>query len=118
MDLTRIEWRGGMSCRRSSGRAGVGDPGSKRGSSSLTCSSSTCSFEGDLGEVSKISGGWIEKSKRGLRVFIEGRYDSSRKISKTDEVVREERKWECSTKEWCFQKTTLRETWRRRETRS
>ena len=92
MDLTQVEWRGGMSCGGSSGGAGAGDPGSKLDSSYSTCSSSTCSFEGDLGEVSKISGGWIEKSKRGLRVFIEGRYDSSRKISKTDEVVREERK--------------------------
>ena len=72
-----------MSCGGSSGGAGAGDPGSKWGSSSLTCSSSTC-----LGEVSKISG---ERSKGGSTVFIEGTIDSSGKISKTNEVVREER---------------------------
>ena len=52
-----------MSCARSSSGAGARDPGSKLGSTSLTCSSSTCS---------KISGGWIEKSIGGSRVIIEG----------------------------------------------
>ena len=84
MDLTRVEWRGGMSCGGSSGRAGAGDPGSRWGSSSSTCSSSTYP-----GEASKIS---REKSKRGSKVFVEGTRDSSGKISKTKEVVREERK--------------------------
>ena len=37
MDLTRVEWRGGMSCEGSSGRAGAGDPSSKWGSSSSIC---------------------------------------------------------------------------------
>ena len=84
MDLTRVEWRGGMSYGESSGGAGTGDPGSKWGSSSSTCSSSTC-----LGEASKVSG---ERSKGGSKVFVEGTRDSSGKISKTEEVVREERK--------------------------
>ena len=84
MDLTRVEWQGGMSCGGSSSRAGAGYPGSKWGSSSLICSSATC-----LGETSKISG---EKSKGGLKVFVEGTRDSSGKISKTKELVKEERK--------------------------
>ena len=84
MDLTRVEWRGGMSYGGSSGEAGAGDPGSKWGSSSSTCSSSTC-----LGEASKVSG---KRFKGGSKVFVEGIRDSSGKISKTDEVVREERK--------------------------
>ena len=83
MDLTWVEWQGGMSCGGSSGGAGAGDPDSKWGSSSLTCSSSTC-----LGKASKISG---ERSKGGSKVFVEGTRDSSGKISKTEEVVREER---------------------------
>ena len=82
MDLTRVEWQGGMSCGGSSGEARAGDPGSKWGSSSSTCSSSTC-----LGEASKIS---RERSKGGSQVFVKGTRDSSRKISKTKEVVREE----------------------------
>ena len=85
MDLTRVKWQGGMSCGGSSGGAGAGDPGSRWGSSSSTCSSST-----NLGEASKISEGWIEKSKGELRVFVEETRDSSRKISKTEEVIREE----------------------------
>ena len=51
-----------MSCAKSLGGAGVGDPSSRLGSSSSTCSPSTYSLEGDLGKASKISGGWIEKS--------------------------------------------------------
>ena len=84
MDLTRVEWRGGMSCGGSSGGARAGDPGFKWGSSSSTCSSSTC-----LGEASKISG---ERAKGGSKVFVEGTRDSFGKISKTEEVVKEERK--------------------------
>ena len=84
MDLTRVEWRGGMSCGGSSGGVGAGDPGLRWGSSSSTCSSSTC-----LGEASKIS---REKFKGGSKVFVEGTRDSFGNISKTDEVVREERK--------------------------
>ena len=86
MDLTRVEWRGGMSCGRSSGGAGAGaeDPGSRWGSLSSTCSSSTY-----LREASKISG---ERSKGGSKVFVEGARDSSGKFSKTKEVVRKERK--------------------------
>ena len=79
MDLIRIEWRGGMSCGGSLGRAEAGDPGSRWGSSSSTY----------LGEASKIFG---ERSKGGSKIFVEGTRDSSRKISKTEEVVREERK--------------------------
>ena len=85
MDLTRVEWQGGMSCGRSSGGATVGDPSSKWGSSSSTCSSFTCPEE-----ASKISRGWIEKPKGGSRVFVEETWDSSGKISKTEEVVKEE----------------------------
>ena len=84
MDLTRVEWRGGMSCGGSLGGAGAGDPGSKWGSSSSTYSSSTC-----LGEASKIS---RERAKEGSKVFVEGTKDSFGKISKTEEVVREEGK--------------------------
>ena len=84
MDLTRVEWRGGMSCGGFSGGAGAGDPGSKWGSSSSTYSSSTC-----LGEALKIS---RERSKGGSKVFVEGTRDSSRKFSKIEEVIREERK--------------------------
>ena len=84
MDLTQVEWRDGMSCGGSSDGAGAGDLGSRWGSSSSTCPSSTC-----LGEASKISG---KRSKGGSKVFVEGTRDSSRKIYKTEEVVREERK--------------------------
>ena len=57
MDLTRVEWWGGMSCARSLGGVGAGDPSWELGGSSLTCSSSTCSLKGDLRESSKISCG-------------------------------------------------------------
>ena len=89
MDFTQVEWRGGMSCGGSLGEAGAGDPGSKWGSSSSTCSSSTFSSSTYPGETSKISG---ERSKGGSKVFVEGTRDSSRQISKTEKVVREERK--------------------------
>ena len=47
-----------MSCARSSGGVGAGDPSSGLG---LGSSSSTCSLKGELGKGSVISGGWIEK---------------------------------------------------------
>ena len=55
MDLTRVEWRGGMFCVRSLGGARPGDP-----SLGLGNSSSTCSLKGELGKRSNISGGWTE----------------------------------------------------------
>ena len=51
-----------MSCARSLGGAGAGDPSSRLGSLSSACSSSTCSLKGELGKGSRISGGWTEKS--------------------------------------------------------
>ena len=79
-----------MSCARSSGEAGVEDPRSGFGSSSSTCSSSTCSLKGELGMRSRISSGWIEKSTGesgattgGLGADIEGICASSGKRSKT-----------------------------------
>ena len=51
-----------MFCERSSGGARVGDLSLGLGSSSLTCSSSTCSLKDELGKGSWISGGWTEKS--------------------------------------------------------
>ena len=51
MDLTQVEREGGMSCVRFSGGVGAGDPSSGLGGLSSTCSSFTCSLEGDLGEV-------------------------------------------------------------------
>ena len=73
-----------MYCARSSSEARVGDPGSKLGSLSSTCSSSTCSLEGDLGEASKISDGWTKNSIGGLGAIIEGIFGSSRKRFKTE----------------------------------
>ena len=61
MDLTRVEWRGGMSCGGSSGGAGVGDLGSKWGSSSSTYSSSTC-----LGEDQK----YLEKGPKDDQKYL------------------------------------------------
>ena len=90
-----------MSCARSSGEAGAGDPSSGLGlgSSSSTCSSSTCSLKGELGKGSVISGGWTEKSTResgattgGLGAATEGICASSGKRSKTEEEDREARK--------------------------
>ena len=79
-----------MPCARSLGRAEAGDPSLKLGSSSSTYSFSTYLFKGDLGEVSKISGGWIEKFIGGLEATIEGIYDSFEKSSKTEKVNRKE----------------------------
>ena len=88
-----------MSCARSSGGAGVGDPSSGLGSSSSTCASSTCSLKGELGKGSKVSGGWTEKSIGRSRATIggsgavtEGICASSGKRSKTEEEDREARK--------------------------
>ena len=60
------------------------DPGSKLGSLSSTCSSSTCSLNGDLGKASKISDGWTKNSIGGLGEIIEGIFGSSRKRFKTE----------------------------------
>ena len=78
-----------MSCARSSGKTGAGNPSLGLGGSSSTCSSSTCSLERDLGETSKISSGWTKKTIGGSRAIIEGICGSSRKRSKTEEVDRE-----------------------------
>ena len=80
-----------MSCVRSSGEAGARDLSSRLGSSSSTCSSSTCSLKGELGKGSRISGGWTEKSIGELGVATEGICASSRKSSKTEEKDREAR---------------------------
>ena len=86
---------------RSSSGAGAMDPNSRLGlgSSSSTCSSSTCSLKGKLGKGSMISGGWTEKSTGesgvtigGSRAVIEGICASSRKRSKIEEEDREARK--------------------------
>ena len=80
-----------MSCARSSGGVGVGDQSSGLGGSPLTCS-----LKYDLGEASKISGGWIKKSIEGLGVTIEGIWGLSgkkkKKKSKTMEADREAQK--------------------------
>ena len=68
-------------------KVGAGDPDIKLGSSSLTYS-----FKGDLGEASKISGGWLEKFRGGSRVTREGICDLFGKSSKIEEVGREEQK--------------------------
>ena len=92
MDLTRVECRGGMSCVRSSGEAGVGDPSSGLGSSSSTCSSSTYSLKGELGKGSMIFSGWTEKSTGESGATTEGICVSSGKRSKIEKVDREARK--------------------------
>ena len=88
-----------MPCTRSSGRAEAGDLGSKLGSSSLTCSSSTCSLKGELGKGSMIPSGWIEKfigesgaTTGELGAAIEGICASFGKRSKTKKEDREARK--------------------------
>ena len=81
-----------MSCARSLSRAGAGDPSSGLGSSSSTCSPSTCSLKGELGKGSRISLGWTEKSigesgatTGGSGAATEGICASSGKRSKTEE---------------------------------
>ena len=90
-----------MSCARPLGGAGARDLSSRLGlgSSSLTCSSSTCSLKGELGKESVISGGWTEKSTGesgatigGSKAAIEGICASSGKRSKTEKEDREARK--------------------------
>jgi len=88
-----------MSCVRSSGRAGARDPSSGLGSSSSTCSSSTCSLKGELGKESRISSDWTEKytgesrtTTGGSGAATEGICASSGKSSKTKEEDREARK--------------------------
>ena len=90
-----------MSCVRSSGGAGVRDSSSglRLGSSSSTCSSSTCSLKGELGKESMIFGSLTEKligesggTTGGSRAAIEGICASSGKRSKTEEEDREARK--------------------------
>ena len=76
-----------MSYAGSSGGARAKDPSSRLGGSS-----STCSLKGDLGEASKIFGGWTEKFIGGSGATIEGICSSSRKISKTEVVNREAQK--------------------------
>ena len=48
------------------------DPSSGLGSLSSTCSSFTYSLKGELGNGSRISSGWIEKSTRELGAIIGG----------------------------------------------
>ena len=85
-----------MSCARSSGGAGARDPSPRLGSSSSTCSSSTCSLKGELGKGSRISDSWTEKSTgesgattRRSRAATEEIYTSFGKRSKTEEEDRE-----------------------------
>ena len=75
-----------MSCARSSGGVGAGDPSSRLG---LGSSSSTCSLKGDWIEKST---GESETTTRGLGVATEGICVSSGKRSKTEEEDREARK--------------------------
>ena len=88
-----------MSCARSSGRVGAGDPSSGLGSSSSTYSSSACSLKGELKKGSRISGGWTKKSTGESRVATggsgattKGICASSGKRSKTEEEDREAQK--------------------------
>ena len=85
-----------MSCTRSSGGAGAGDPSLRLG---LGSSSLTCSLKGELRKGSMIFGDWIEKSTgeseattRGLGAATEGICVSSGKRSKTEEEDREAQK--------------------------
>ena len=90
-----------MSYVRSLGGVGAGDPslGLGLGSLFLTCSSSTYSLKGKLGNESMISGGWTKKSTGesratigGLGAVTKGICASSRKRSKTEEEDREAQK--------------------------
>ena len=83
---------------RSLGGVGAGDPSLRLGlgSSFLTCSSSTYSLKGELGNGSMISGGWTKKSTGesratigGLGAATEGIYASFGKRSKIEEEDRE-----------------------------
>ena len=95
-----------MSYARSSSGVGVGDLSSGLSGSSSTCSSSTYSLNCELGNGSRISGGWIEKSIGesgattggseatigGSGAMTKGICASSGKRSKTKEEDREARK--------------------------
>ena len=90
-----------MSYARSLGGVGAGDPSLRLGLGSLflTCSSSTYSLKGELGNGSRISGGWIEKSigelgvtTGGSGVATEGICAFSGKRSKKEEEDREAQK--------------------------
>ena len=88
-----------MSCARFSSGVGARDPSLRLGSSSLTCSSSTCSLKGELGKGSMISSGWIENSTgesgattRGSKAATKGICVSSGKRSKIEKEDREARK--------------------------
>ena len=85
-----------MSCAKSLGGAGTQSSALELGSSSSTCSSSTCSLKGELGKGSRISGGWTEKSTeesgvttRGSGATTKGICASSGERSKTEEEDRE-----------------------------
>ena len=78
-----------MSCARSSGGAGAGNPSLGLGGSSSTCSSSTYSLKSDLGKAQKILVNWTEKSIEGLGATIEEICGSYGKRFKTNEVDRE-----------------------------
>ena len=81
-------------------------PSSGLGISSSTCSSFTCSLNGELGKGSRISGGWTEESTGesgattigsgattgGSGAITEGICASFGKRSKTEEEDREARK--------------------------
>ena len=80
-----------MFCARSLGGIGAGDPSLGLGSWSLTCS-----LKGELGNGSKISGGWTEKSigesgatTRGSGATTEGICALSGKRSKIEKEDRE-----------------------------
>ena len=86
---------------RSLGGVGAGDPSLRLGlgSSFLTCSSSTYSLKGELGNGSMISGGWTKKSTGesgattvGSGASTRGICTSSGKRSKTEEEDRKPRK--------------------------
>ena len=88
-----------MSCARSLSGAGAEDLSSGLGSSSSTCSSSTCSLKGELGKGSRIFVGWTEKSTGelgattgGSRATTKGICASSGKRSKIEEEDREAQK--------------------------
>ena len=81
-----------MSCARFSSGGGARNPSLRLGSSSSTCSSSTCSLKGDPRKAYKISDGWTKKSIGGLGAAIEGICGSSGKRSRTKEIDREARK--------------------------
>ena len=82
-----------MSCARSSSRARVGDLSSGLGSSSSTCSSSTYSLKGELGNGSRTSGGWIEKATGESRAATRGQKQLQKEyVSHLEKDLRQRRK--------------------------